>query len=97
MEEQQPLTTVPVMDSSRSIRNHKQAYVRKMLKAQRPHGSAASGLGHLVQEGSGLSFDLFRHSLTIIGVGGLVLIAVGATTECQVYQQILNWLSSIFC
>jgi hypothetical protein len=71
------------------------AYIKKVLKAQRPSRGAA-GLAQLVRESSGVGADLFRHALVLIGVGGLVAIAVGATTDCQIYERTLNWVSSCF-
>ena len=74
---------------------NQQAYIKKVMRAQRPRQGAA-GIGRMVQDGTGVGFDFFRHALVLIGVGGLVAIAAGATTDCMIYQRVLNWVSSFF-
>jgi hypothetical protein len=83
------------MDTYSEKRLRQQAYIRKVMKAQRPH-SGIAGVGRLVKDGGGLGADFVRHSIQMIGVIGLVALAVGATTECHLYQYALNWIGSFF-
>ena len=80
-------------DRSRRVRQH--AYIKKVMKAQRSRGGIAVGLGRMVQEGGGMGADIFRHSLLLIGVVGLVAIAGGATFECRIYQLVLDWVTGL--
>ena len=82
------------MDTLGSKRS-RQAYIQKVLKAQRPREGAIFGAGHLVQEGGWLGAEILRHGLLLAGVVGLVAIAVGATTDCPFYWTVLNWVSSL--
>ena len=83
------------MDTLGSKRS-RQAYIQKVLKAQRPRAEAVFGAGHVLRESTWLGAELIRHALLVIGVAGLVAIAVGATTDCPVYWTALNWVSSLF-
>jgi hypothetical protein len=83
------------MDAYDSKRLRQQAYIRKVMKTQRPHAGIA-GVGRLVKDSSGLGAEFIRHSIQMIGVIGLVALAVGATTECHLYQYALNWVASFF-
>jgi len=83
------------MDTFKPTSRSRQAYINKVLKAQRPREGAVFGAGQLIHEGSGLGADIIRHGLLWVGVLGLVAIAVGATTDCPIYWAVLNWISSL--
>lgn len=83
------------MDSLGSRRS-RQAYIQKVLKAERPREGVVFGVGHLIQEGSWLGADMIRHGLLLLGIVGLVAIGAGAASDCPVYWTVLNWVSSIF-
>ena len=74
----------------------KQAYIQRMVRAQQPRAGVVFGAGRLVRESGGLGAEFLRHAFMVIGVAGLVGIAVGATTECHAYNVVLNWVTSLF-
>ena len=84
------------MFTQQEMRKRQQAYVKKVMRSQRPGPGAAIGLSRFMLEGTWLSADIFRHALLLMGVFGLVVIAAGATTDCTLYWKVLNWCSSFF-
>jgi hypothetical protein len=82
------------MDTFQPSKAGRAAYMQRALKArQREQGSAAFGAGHAVRQAGGVGADLFRHALTVLGVLGLVGIAIGALTDSPTYYTILNWIT----
>ena len=82
-----------MINTPRSRLLSQQAYIKKMLRENQRPGTAA-GIKQTVQAGTTLFADFIRHAFVMIGIIGLVGIAVGATTECRLYHEILNWISS---
>ncbi len=75
----------------------RQAYINRQLRArERGRGNMVFSAGQIVRETGGAGADLFRHLLTVVGVAGLVVIAVGATTDSPIYHHALNWITSFF-
>ncbi len=72
------------------------AYIHRTLKAQQNNG-AVFGVGKFVRDSGGIGADLFRHVMLLIGVVGLVGIAAGALTGNPLYENTLNWVTSLFC
>ena len=83
------------MSSFRPNAASKNAYIQRTLKAQRNEG-VVFGVGRFVRDGGGVGADLIRHSMTLIGVAGLVGIAAGALTGCPLYETVLGWATSLF-
>ncbi len=84
------------MNSFRPTSVSRQAYIQKVLKSQRPRDGAVFGAGQLLRQGSGVGGDLIRHSMLVIGVAGLMALAIGAITDCTIYWTMLNWVTSVF-
>ena len=84
-----------MINTPRSTLIRQQAYIKNRLREQHRPGVIV-GLGRSVQTGTTIMADFFRHALVMIGIIGLVAMAVGATTECKIYHDALNWISSFF-
>lgn len=84
------------MDTFRPSAAGRQAYMQRMLKAQQPNQGPVFGAGKIIRETGGMGADILRHVLLVVGVGGLVAIAVGATTKAPMYHAVLNWITSWF-
>ncbi len=84
------------MSAYRSDGASKNAYIQRTLKAER-HDGTVFGVGKLLCDSGGIGADLFRHAMLLIGVVGLVGIAAGALTGCPLYENTLNWVTSLFC
>ena len=84
------------MDTFRPSGASRHAYIHKALKASQPQGGVVFGAGQLLREGGGVGADFVRHAMLLVGVAGLVAIAVGALTDNPVYLTTLNWISSWF-
>jgi len=84
-----------MINTPRSRLISQQAYIKKMVRERNRVGTVA-GLGRSVHEGTSMVAAILRHAIMMTGIVGLVGIAVGATTECRLYHQILNWVTSFF-
>jgi len=80
------------MDALRAKNISKQAYIDRVVKSHLPHAR----IGEVVIEGTWIGADILRHTLMLSGVVGLVTIAVGAITDCNMYWSVLGWVSSLF-
>jgi hypothetical protein len=84
------------MDTFQPSRAGRQAYMQRQLKARQTNGSPVFGAGHVIGEAGGIGADFVRHAIMVIGVLGLVAIAIGALTDNPHYHTILNWIAGWF-
>lgn len=84
------------MDAFKPSSASRQAYIQRTLRSQQPVEGVIFGAGKVLRAGGGLGTDFVRHAVMVLGVAGLVGMAVGATTECGLYNTVLNWITSLF-
>jgi hypothetical protein len=84
------------MDTFQPTKAGRYAYMRRTLKAQQSGDGAVFGAGKVLSEAGGLGAEFVRHAIMVMGVVGLVGIAVGALTDAPLYYKILNWVTCWF-
>jgi hypothetical protein len=84
------------MDAFRPSSASRRDYIQKVLRSQQSGEGVIFGAGRVFKEGGGVGADFVRHAVMVLGVAGLVGLAVGATTECSLYSTVMNWITSLF-